>query len=284
MSSLRPSDQRPSEPRRTVDEDGVVRIDLRPAGGAKRSRGFLYVYVVASTALLGAAGVLAWGALNGAPGSGGSSRIESNGRAQALDPRSNTAGARPNTTRNRSPNGPAPSPAGGAALAEARGNGETGQSPSPRAIEPAAAAVDDGHDGDDEMGAEASASDSPERAGGPERTGLSAFPAPGTKRIKRGLVVPEDFPLPAGYVRHYQATDKGQLLQPILMFHPDYTPLDASGSPIPLPADRVVPEAMAPPGLAAEYIDIPDDAYADRESWGSEGGGEPEEGDGDSAP
>ena len=32
---------------------------------------------------------------------------------------------------------------------------------------------------------------------------------------------PEGYPLPDGYVRHYQATDDGQRIEPILMFAPD---------------------------------------------------------------
>ena len=94
------------------------------------------------------------------------------------------------------------------------------------------------------------------------RTGINVFPAPGTKRIKPGIVVPEDFELPPGYVRHFQATDKGQMLQPILMFHPDYELLDEAGNPLPVPADRVVPPEMAPPGLAVEMLQVPEDAYA----------------------
>ncbi len=95
-----------------------------------------------------------------------------------------------------------------------------------------------------------------------EHSGIKLFPAPGTKRIKAGIVVPEDFALPPGYVRHYQTTDKGQMLQAILMFHPDYEPLDAAGNPLPLPPDRVVPAEMAPPGLAIQKLEIPEDAYA----------------------
>ena len=62
--------------------------------------------------------------------------------------------------------------------------------------------------------------------------GIAAFPPPGTKPVKRGIVVPDDFVLPEGYVRHYQTTDEGQQLEPILMFHPDYVLVDASGKPV----------------------------------------------------
>jgi len=101
----------------------------------------------------------------------------------------------------------------------------------------------------------------PEDAG--PREGLSAFPPPGTKRIKVGLVVPEDFKLPTGYMRHYQTTDKGEMLRAILMFHPDYKPTDAHGNPIPIPEDRIVPPELAPPGLPMERLEVPEDAYTD---------------------
>jgi hypothetical protein len=113
-----------------------------------------------------------------------------------------------------------------------------------------------------------------------ERAGISVFPAPGTKRIKQGIVVPDEYTLPPGYVRHFQATDKGQMLRPILMFHPDYQPVDASGAPIAVPPDRVVPAALAPAGLPIEMLDVPEDAYADRGG----GGAAPEEDAEDPAP
>jgi hypothetical protein len=100
------------------------------------------------------------------------------------------------------------------------------------------------------------------------KTGIAAFPAPGTKRIKPGLKVPEDFPLPPGYMRHYQATDKGLMLEPILVYHPDYELVDANGHVIPLPPDRVVPPDQAPEGLPVETLDVPTDAYADRDDHG----------------
>ncbi len=86
-------------------------------------------------------------------------------------------------------------------------------------------------------------------------TGIGAFPRPGTKPVLRGLVVPDGFVLPEGYVRHTQATDDGRTLPPILMFHPDYRPLDASGNPIKLPADRIVPPELAPPGMPLVELD-----------------------------
>ena len=94
---------------------------------------------------------------------------------------------------------------------------------------------------------------------GEEPSGIALFPPPGTDPIKPGIVVPEDFELPPGYVRHYQTTDNGKQLPAILMFHPDYQPVDESGAAIALPEDRVVPPEMAPPGLAHRMLDVPDD-------------------------
>jgi hypothetical protein len=95
------------------------------------------------------------------------------------------------------------------------------------------------------------------RAAG-EREGIAAFPPPGTKPVKRGIVVPDDFVLPEGYVRHYQTTDDGQQLPPVLMFHPDYEGVDEHGKPVPLPEDRIVPPEMAPPGLPFRILDLPE--------------------------
>lgn len=91
-------------------------------------------------------------------------------------------------------------------------------------------------------------------------SGLALFPAPGTKPLRRGIVVPEDFPLPPGFVRHYQTTDDGERLEAILLFHPDHTPVDASGAPLPVPEGRVVPPELAPPGLPIRMLALPGDA------------------------
>jgi hypothetical protein len=90
-----------------------------------------------------------------------------------------------------------------------------------------------------------------------EKTGLALF-VPGTKPIKKGIVVPDGFELPPGHMRHYQTTDDGQMLEPILMFHPDYQPLDANGQPVALPENRVVPAEMAPPGLPIKLLEVPE--------------------------
>jgi hypothetical protein len=90
-----------------------------------------------------------------------------------------------------------------------------------------------------------------------ETGGLAAFNPPGTSPPMVGLAVPEDFPLPEGYVRHHQVTDDGQPIEAILMFAPDYVLRDASGRVVPIPEDRVVPPELAPPGLALRQIEIP---------------------------
>lgn len=94
------------------------------------------------------------------------------------------------------------------------------------------------------------------RASG-ETRGIAAFPPPGTDPIKTGLVVPENFPLPEGYLRHYQITDDGKRLEPILMFSPDYQFVDANGQPVALPDDGIVPPNMAPPGLPLHTLELP---------------------------
>lgn len=93
---------------------------------------------------------------------------------------------------------------------------------------------------------------------GSPKSGIALFPAPGSDPLLRGIIVPEEFPLPEGYVRHHQVTDDGQPLPAILMFHPDYEWVDESGQPIDVPADRVVPPELAPEGLPIELLAPPD--------------------------
>ena len=88
-------------------------------------------------------------------------------------------------------------------------------------------------------------------------SGLGAFSPPGSRPPLVGLAVPEDFAIPEGYVRHYQATDDGQRIEPILMFSPDVQFVDATGAPVALPQDRVVPPELAPPGLPIRRIALP---------------------------
>jgi len=94
------------------------------------------------------------------------------------------------------------------------------------------------------------------RASG-ETGGIAAFPPPGTDPVKNGIVVPDDFPLHEGYVRHYQTTDDGKRLDAILMFSPDYEFTDENGRPITLPEDGVVPPDMAPPDLPIRMLETP---------------------------
>lgn len=89
-------------------------------------------------------------------------------------------------------------------------------------------------------------------------TGIAAFGLPGTSPPKSGIIVPEDFDLPEGYVRHYQSTDDGQQLPAILMFHPDYEFLNDRGEVVPVPDDRVVTPDMAPPGLPVQMLEVPE--------------------------
>lgn len=89
------------------------------------------------------------------------------------------------------------------------------------------------------------------------RTGIAAFNPPGTSPPLIGLAVPADYELPPGYVRHHQVTDAGEPLEPILMYSPDHVFVDASGRPVAVPEDRVVPPERAPPGLPLRRIELP---------------------------
>jgi hypothetical protein len=84
--------------------------------------------------------------------------------------------------------------------------------------------------------------------------GIAAFGIPGSHPPKSGIIVPEEFELPEGYVRHYQSTDDGEQLPAILMFHPDYEFVNEQGEVVKLPEDGVVPPPMAPPGLAVDRV------------------------------
>ena len=81
-------------------------------------------------------------------------------------------------------------------------------------------------------------------------TGIDAFPRPGEKRIQRGLIVPDGYVLPPGYVRHYQTTDDGEQLPPILKFHPDHVPPGA-------PRDGIVPPELAPRDMPQTWLEPP---------------------------
>lgn len=88
--------------------------------------------------------------------------------------------------------------------------------------------------------------------------GLAAFSPPGTRPPLIGLAVPEDFPLPPGYVRHHQVTDDGQRIEPVLMYSPFVAAVaDAAGRAVVVPEDRVVPPEAAPAGLPIRRIVVP---------------------------
>jgi hypothetical protein len=89
-------------------------------------------------------------------------------------------------------------------------------------------------------------------------SGIGLFPPRGTDPVRVGIVVPDDFELPEGFVRHYQVTDDGQELAPILLVHPDYELLDAAGNPVARPEGGVVPPELAPPGMPIEIVELPE--------------------------
>jgi hypothetical protein len=96
-------------------------------------------------------------------------------------------------------------------------------------------------------------------------TGLMLFPAPGTDPVKKGIIVPEDFELPPGYVRHYQATDDGERMPAILMFSPDKPPVDANGQPMKVTENGIVPPELAPPGMPIQLLKDPNEEKAEQE-------------------
>jgi hypothetical protein len=87
-------------------------------------------------------------------------------------------------------------------------------------------------------------------------TGMELFPPLGTKPVRIGVVVPDDFELPEGFVRHHQFTDEGEPLPAILMVHPDYELRDESGRPV-VTKGGVVPPEYAPEGLPIQLLELP---------------------------
>ena len=161
-------------------------------------------------------------------------------------------------TRAPSPSEP---PAPPAAAASGRASHESAPAPAPLAP-PAEPSVPEA---EPESAVERARPAAAERAPGAEAgdtatvpSGIGLFPPPGTDPTKIGLVVPDDFELPEGYLRHYQVTDDGQELPPILLFHPDYEMLGPDGKPIPLPEDHVVPPELAPAGMPIEQLVVPE--------------------------
>lgn len=98
--------------------------------------------------------------------------------------------------------------------------------------------------------------------------GMALFPAPGTVPLLEGVIVPDGFELPPGYVRHYQVTDDGEQLPPILMFSPDYEWIDDTGAVVAVPSDGVVPPDRVPPGMPIELLTPPERGAAPADPWG----------------
>ncbi|EYF02706.1 Hypothetical protein CAP_6596 [Chondromyces apiculatus DSM 436] len=248
----------------------MVRIELRQ--GARPFRGWMMAAAL-STFAAAVVGVGLWlgaGAMADGNGRGGGSRgheARATGRGDTRTAKGSGAEAGEAAPRGRAGTlAGRGTPGGKGAPGDGSGQMERG---------------DVNEDGEATAAANPGAVEAEGPSGAPEeRTGLRAFPPHGTKRIKEGIVVPEDFPLPPGYVRHYQATDRGQMLEPILMFHPDHRPVDAQGNPIPLPEDRVVPPEMVPEGLQVEMLEVPEGAYAGPED--QQPGNGPESGEGNS--
>jgi hypothetical protein len=213
----------PRKPKSRVDADGVKLVEV---AGVRRS-----VWLIALALLLvAAAGLIAWRLGLGADAPGAQAEVAVDGaRAPSAVAAAGSAPAAPSalpkrrehTVRRKS--APTPPPA---------------STEMPPAVPPPLPEVPDGP------------------VGGP--SGIAVFPPLGTDPPKVGIVVPDDFELPEGYVRHYQATDDGELLPPILMFHPDYEFFDKSGEPIELPPDLIVPPELAPPGLDdPDFLELP---------------------------
>ncbi len=251
MTKNRPAGPSRGGPRRSVDRDGVVRVELR--------RGGLPIGTLA-LGLLGASllAFLLWQGRRHEPA------LPASNPASAASTRALSKDAPTFRVAVRSKDAPTLRVAGRSPDPAAPANSLVIGAEAPK--DPSVLGPDEPSDDSPEEGAIAPV-DGSEGAARPKE-GIAAFPAPGTKRIKPGLKVPEDFPLPPGYMRHYQATDKGLMLEPILVYHPDYELVDKRGRVIPLPPDRVVPPESAPEGLPLETLEIPADAYADRDEPG----------------
>lgn len=90
-----------------------------------------------------------------------------------------------------------------------------------------------------------------------EKTGIAVFPLPGTDPLKSGVIVPEGFELPEGFVRHYQTDDEGRQLPPVLTVHPDYDLVNERGEVVALPDGRIVPPELAPAGMPIRMLEVP---------------------------
>jgi len=87
--------------------------------------------------------------------------------------------------------------------------------------------------------------------------GLAAFPPPGTRPPRPGVIVPDDYDLPPGFARHYQSTDDGRQLPPVLVVAPEYDLIGEDGTPIDLGDDRIVPPELAPQDLPVRMLEVP---------------------------
>lgn len=99
-----------------------------------------------------------------------------------------------------------------------------------------------------------------------ETAGLAAFSPPGTRPPRSGVIVPADYQLPEGFARHYQTTDDGRQLAPVLVVAPGYEILDDAGDPVALMDDRIVPPEYAPPDLPVQMLEVPSEHDPGREA------------------
>jgi len=90
-----------------------------------------------------------------------------------------------------------------------------------------------------------------------ETEGVAAFSPPGTRPPRPGVIVPEGYVLPEGFARHYQTTDDGRRLAPILAVAPEYEIVDDHGDPVELVDDRIVPPEYAPQDLPVRMLEVP---------------------------
>jgi hypothetical protein len=93
--------------------------------------------------------------------------------------------------------------------------------------------------------------------GSPPR-GMALFPPMGTQPIESGIIVPDGFELPPGYVRHYQVTDGGEQLRPILRYSPDFEFVDENGNVVREPSNDIVQPGDEPEGMPVELLEPPE--------------------------
>jgi hypothetical protein len=95
-----------------------------------------------------------------------------------------------------------------------------------------------------------------------ETAGVAAFPPPGSRPPRSGVIVPPDYELPEGFARHYQTTDDGRRLDPVLIVAPGYEIFDDEGEPVDLMDDRIVPPEYAPLDLPLQLLEVSDERAA----------------------